>query len=207
MQNITPPDALVQERESEAPPHDDAPVTASKTAKPARALLAEAVTINRPANELYEFWRNPANLEQVMENIASIEVIDDRRSRWTVKAPGGKEVSWESVITEDIPGGEITWQSAEGADVANSGRIQFIDAGRRGTVVRATIAYEPPGGVIGQLIAKLFQREPRIQARRDLHRFKQLMEAGEIATSARNRRQREERNEEQFATIGTEQPA
>ena len=207
MQNITPPDALVQDRESETPPHDDAPVTASKTAKPARALLAEAVTINRPANELYEFWRNPANLEQVMENIASIEVIDDRRSRWTVKAPGGKEVSWESVITEDVPGGEITWQSAEGADVANSGRIQFIDAGRRGTVVRATIAYEPPGGVIGQLIAKLFQREPRIQARRDRHRFKQLMEAGEIATSARNRRQREERNEEQFATIGKEQPA
>jgi uncharacterized membrane protein len=207
MQNITPPDALVQERESEAVPHDDAPVTASKTAKPARALLAEAVTINRPANELYEFWRDPTNLEAVMENIAAIEVIDDRRSRWTVKAPGGKEVSWESVITEDIPGGEITWQSAEGADVANSGRIQFIDAGQRGTVVRATIAYEPPGGVIGQLIARLFQREPRIQARRDLHRFKQMMETGEIATSARNRRQREERNEEQFATIETELPA
>jgi uncharacterized membrane protein len=173
--------------------HDDAPVTASKTAKPDRTLLAEAVTICRPARELYDFWREPTNLVQVMENIVSIEPIDQTRSRWTVKAPGGSEVSWESVITKDVPGEEITWQSAEGADIPNSGRIEFRDAGGRGTVVRATIAYDPPGGKVGELIAKLFQREPRLQSRRDLHRFKQLMETGEIATGARNRRILEER--------------
>ncbi len=172
--------------------HDDAPVTSSKIAKPDRALSAETVTINRPARELYDFWRNPANLVQVMDNIRSIEPIDANRSRWTVRAPAGRMVSWEAVITEDVPGERITWQSAEGADVANSGRIEFRDAGERGTVVRATIAYEPPGGAIGQLIAKLFQREPRIQSRRDLRRFKQLMETGEIATAAWTRKQLEE---------------
>lgn len=172
--------------------HDDAPVTTSKTIDPSRALLAEAVTINRPAQELYEFWRNPRNLLPVMENIQAIEVIDDTRSRWTVKAPGERELSWESVVTKDVPGKEIYWQSAPGADIANSGRIEFREAGPRGTVVRATIAYDPPGGAIGQFIAKLFQREPRIQARRDLRRFKQLMETGEIATAARTRKQFEE---------------
>lgn len=172
--------------------HDDAPVTTSKTIEPSRALLAEAVTINRPAQELYEFWRNPRNLLPVMENIQAIEVIDDTRSRWTVKAPGERELSWESVVTKDVPGKEIYWQSAPGADIANSGRIEFREAGPRGTVVRATIAYDPPGGAIGQFIAKLFQREPRIQARRDLRRFKQLMETGEIATAARTRKQFEE---------------
>jgi uncharacterized membrane protein len=177
-----------QQQYSQPAEHDDAPVTASKTAKPDRALLAEAVTINRRAEELYAFWRNPANLVQVMDNIASIEPIDANRSRWTVKAPAGGTVSWESVITKDVPGSEIYWQSAPGAEVANSGRIEFREAGRRGTIVRATIAYEPPGGRIGQIVAKLFQREPRLQARRDLHRFKQLMEAGEIATGARNHR-------------------
>lgn len=169
-----------------APPsdHDDAPVTTSKTAQPERKLFAEAVTINRPARDLYDFWRNPANLVQIFDNLRAIETIDDRRSRWTVKAPAGREVSWESVITHDVPGEEITWQSAEGADVDNSGRIEFRDAGKRGTIVRATIAYAPPGGKIGELIAKLFQREPRIQTRRDLRRFKQLMETGEIATGS-----------------------
>ena len=180
---------------------DDAPVTAAKDIATDRALLAESVTINRPAAELYEFWRHPENLVQVMENIVSIETLGPDRSRWTVKAPGGNEVSWESIITKDVPGREIFWQSAEGADVANSGRIEFREAGERGAVVRAVIAYDPPGGTIGQLIAKLFQREPRIQTRRDLHRFKQLMEAGEIATSARNRRERDERNEDQNAEM------
>ncbi|MDB5723799.1 MAG: cyclase/dehydrase, partial [Novosphingobium sp.] len=163
-----------------APPieHDDAPVTASKTAKPDRTLVAEAVTINRPAQEIYEFWRNPVNLVQVMDNIESIEPLGADRSRWTVKAPAGRTVSWESVITKDVPGAEIYWQSAPDAEIANSGRIEFRDAGQRGTIVRATIAYDPPGGTIGQFIAKLFQREPRIQTRRDLRRFKQLMETG-----------------------------
>jgi uncharacterized membrane protein len=177
-----------QQQLSSSAEHDDAPVTASKTAKPDRALLAEAVTINRPAQELYDFWRDPVNLVRIMDNIEAIEPIDAHRSRWTVKAPAGGTVSWESVITKDVPGEEIYWQSAPDADVANSGRVEFRDAGQRGTVVRATIAYDAPGGKLGQMIAKLFQREPRIQARRDLHRFKQLMETGEIATGARNHR-------------------
>jgi uncharacterized membrane protein len=190
---------MAEQPQQYAPPreHDDAPVTASKTAKPDRALVAEAVTINRSPDELYRFWQDPTNLVRVMDNICAIEPIDDRRSRWTVKAPAGKEVSWESVITNDVPGQEITWQSVEGADIANNGRIEFRDAGSRGTIVRATIAYEPPAGTIGQLVAKLFQREPRIQARRDLHRFKQLMETGEIATGARNRRLLAERKGEE----------
>lgn len=188
---------MQQEQLSETVERDDAPITAAKDIHPDRTLVAESVTINRPAQELYDFWRNPANLLQVLENLVSIEVLDTHRSLWTVKAPGGNEVSWESVVTKEEPGREIYWQSAEGADVANSGRITFTDAGDRGTVVRAVIAYSPPGGTIGRTIAKLLQREPRLQTRRDLHRFKQLMEAGEIATSARNRRQRDERNEDQ----------
>ena len=86
----------------------------------------------------------------------------------------------------------IAWASQPGADVDNSGRVDFRDAGARGTVVTATILYDPPGGLVGKLIAKMFQREPAIQARRDLRRFKQLMETGEISTAAMNTKQREE---------------
>jgi len=42
----------------------------------------------------------------------------------------------------------------------------------------------PPAGEVGRLVAKLFQREPRIQGRREMKRFKMLMETGEVATSA-----------------------
>jgi uncharacterized membrane protein len=165
---------------------DDAPATSSKTINPQRELSAETVTIARPAEELYSIWRDVRNLPDFVENLESIEQIDDRRSRWTVKAPGGKTVSWVSAITDDCPGESISWQSEEGADVPNSGKVEFVDMGERGTIVRAVIAYEAPAGIIGKTVAKMFQREPRIQSRRDLRRFKQLIETGEISTNARN---------------------
>lgn len=176
----------MSEAATEHRPRDDAPITTSKDAKSERSLFAEAVTINRPAGQLYDFWRDPSNLSQFMENVESVEIIDERRSHWRVKAPMGKTVEWDSAIIDDQPGRSISWQSAEGADVANSGKVEFIDAGLRGTVVRAIIAYDPPAGIVGKVVAKIFQREPRIQARRDLRRFKQFMETGEIATGARN---------------------
>jgi len=172
---------------------DDAPITAAKGIHPDRSLSAEAITIARPAQELYDFWRDPLNLVSVMENIQSIAPIDSNRSTWTVKGPGGKHFAWESVITHEVPGREISWQSAPGGEIDNSGKVEFIDAGQRGTVVRVVIAYDAPGGIFGRTLAKLLQREPRIQTRRDLRRLKQLMETGEIATSARNRREHNER--------------
>ena len=120
-----------------------------------------------------------------MENVLRVEVVDQRRSRWVVKAPGDGTVEWESVVTEDEPGRLIAWQSVEGADVSSSGRVEFLDAAPgRGTIVRATFSYDPPAGLIGEWIAKLFQREPAIQARRDLRRLKQLLETGEVTSSA-----------------------
>ncbi len=167
-------------------PPDDAPVVTSKHLSGPRDLTASSVTINCPAQQVYDLFRDFSRLPSFMENVERIDVIDDTRSHWVVKAPAGKHVEWDAVVTEDVPGKSITWQSTEGADVANSGRVTFADAGARGAVVTATIAYDPPAGLVGKLIAKMFQREPAIQARRDLRRLKQFMETGEIATAARN---------------------
>lgn len=161
------------------------------------AILGRSATINRPAAELYAYWRDFSNLATFMENVERIDVIDDKRSHWIVKAPAGKTVEWDAIVTEDTgvtegKGGAIAWTSADGADIANSGRVEFADAGPRGTVVTATINYDPPAGSIGKIIAKMFQREPFIQARRDLRRFKQLMETGEISTNARTIAMRDE---------------
>lgn len=182
-----------QHRQNQPNGHDDAPATASKHIKPDRSLSAESVTIRRSPADLYAFWRDPLNLLAVMDNVQSIAPIDRDRSTWTVKGPGGSHHTWVSRITHDVPGQELTWQSEPGGEIDNSGRVQFLDAGRRGCIVRVTTAYDPPGGVVGRTLAKIMQREPRIQTRRDLHRLKQLMETGEIATSARNRRQHAER--------------
>ena len=165
----------------------DGDVRTSEAARDESSVIASVVTIAKPAQELYDFWRDFSNLTQVMENIERIDVADRNRSTWVVKAPGGRTVEWEAVVTEDQPGKLIAWESVEGADVRNSGRVEFHEVADRGTVVRAVIAYDPPGGPIAQFFAKLFQREPALQSRRDLRRFKQFMETGEISTSARTR--------------------
>jgi len=153
-----------------------------------RNIVSRTVTINRPRQELYAYWRNFAQLPRFMQNIISVEDTGGGRSRWTVAGPGGAEYRFESEITEDTPGQAIAWRSLPGGDVDNRGRIAFRDApAGRGTEVQAEIAWIPPYGEAGRMIAKLFQREPRIQARRDLRRFKQLMETGEIATAAMRR--------------------
>lgn len=164
---------------------------ASQIAPKGGETLGRSATINRPASELYTYWRDFSNLATFMENVERIDVINDKRSHWVVKAPAGKTVEWDAIVTED-DGHSIAWESADGADIANSGRVEFADAGPRGTVVTATINYDPPAGSIGKIIAKMFQREPFIQARRDLRRFKQLMETGEISTNARTIAMRDE---------------
>jgi uncharacterized membrane protein len=145
------------------------------------AVLGRTVTINRPREELYAFWRDFRNLATFMENVQAVTSGDGQTSHWVIKAPAGKTVEWDSILVEDIPGELIAWESAEGADIKNTGRIEFRDnTAGRGTEVSATIVYEPPAGDLGKLVAKLFQKEPKIQARRELRRFKQLMETGEI---------------------------
>jgi uncharacterized membrane protein len=167
---------------------DDAPARVSKSSdRRAEAgpgsVSGHTETINRPRADLYAFWRDFSNLPQVMQNVTSVTQIDDMRSHWVVQGPNG-QLEWDAVVTEDEPGRLIAWRSAEGADVEHSGRIEFRDAPPdRGSWVTATIAYQPPAGFIGKAVAKLSQKEPSIQTRRDLRRFKQFCETGEIATS------------------------
>ncbi|ATY31362.1 SRPBCC family protein [Sphingomonas psychrotolerans] len=169
---------------------DDAPSYVSKDSDVQKSeaqqgegtVWGRTISIMRPRDELYAFWRDFRNLPAFMENIVAIEPVDTGRSRWTVKGPNG-DYQWTSVITEDRPGEALAWASDDG-DVKNSGRIEFRDGPPgHGTYVRAILAYDPPAGFIGKAIAKLTQKEPQISATRDLRRFKQLMETGEIATT------------------------
>lgn len=178
-------DAPVQKDDAPPVASRDSDVKAAQAEHGESAVVGRTVTIGRPREEVYAFWRDFPNLVGIMENIERIDHVEARRTHWVVKGPAGKTVEWDSIVTDDEPGRLIAWRSVEGADVKNSGRVEFFDAAPgRGTMVRATIAYDPPAGMIGQWIAKLFQREPNLQVRRDLRRLKQFLETGEVTSSA-----------------------
>ena len=149
-----------------------------------RHVVEEAVTINRPAAELYRFWRAFENLPRFMRHLDSVRPAGDRRSHWIARAPAGATVEWDAEIVEERPDELIRWRSLPGAAVENAGAVRFRPApGDRGTEVAVTLEYRPPAGIAGAALAKLFGEEPSQQVDEDLHRFKQLMEAGEVATN------------------------
>ncbi|GAB4207332.1 MAG: hypothetical protein OHK0022_35440 [Roseiflexaceae bacterium] len=145
--------------------------------------VEKAIIINRPAAEIYSFWRNFEQLPQFMKHLERVETLDERRSRWTAKAPLVKQVSWEAEIIEDLPNEMIAWRSLPGADIQNSGQVRFTSLPHdRGTEVHVTLRYEPPAGAAGALVAKLFAEEPSQQIAGDLRRLRALLETGEIPT-------------------------
>jgi len=159
--------------------------TLDKKAQGGRAVFGKTLLVNRPRAELFAFWKDFTNFPRFMENVERVEDLGDGRSRWSIKAPAGSEVTLVNRVTDVREADYISWQSEPKSDVANSGKVRFEDApAGRGTYVSLIIGYDPPGGTLGKLFAKILQREPEIQARRDLRRFKQLMETGEVATNA-----------------------
>ena len=105
-----------------------------------------------------------------------------------VRAPAGQIVELETEVVDVVENERIAWRSTEASEIKTEGSVTFADApAGRGTVVTADIAYTPPAGDLGRLVAKLFAAEPNVQARHELKRFKMLMETGEIATSAYHR--------------------
>jgi len=166
---------------SDAPPwtHRDKPKGEKGT------LIGRSVTINRPRQEIYAGWRDFTRFPEYMDNVRSVEMIDQKTARWTIEAPAGNTVELVTETTHDVPGERIAWKSIEGSSITTAGEVLFFDApAGRGTIVQLVMTYNPPGGTVGKMIAKLFQREPAIQARRDLRRFKQLMETGEVTVNA-----------------------
>lgn len=158
---------------------------ASVNAEDGKALVGQTVTINKPRQELYERWKDFTRFPEFMDNVREVRTMGDGRSQWTIEAPGGTSVELLTRIVEDKPGETIAWVSDPESQVETDGRVEFADAPPgRGTYVRLLLRYKPPAGRIGQAVAKLMQREPNVQARRDLRRFKQLMETGEVTTNA-----------------------
>ena len=140
--------------------------------------------VNRPLEEVYNFWRDFQNLPRFMRHLESVENIGEGRTRWKAKGPAGIDVEWEAMIVADVPGEVITWRSLENSDVDNAGAVRFEQAaGGRGTIVRVNFEYQPLAGVLGAAVARLFGEEPNQQLDDDLRRFKQVLEVGEVVVS------------------------
>lgn len=162
------------------------------TSKGVRALVPHqlgirvdrSIAVYRPNDEVYQFFRTFRNLARFLTHVRDIREIDDKHSHWFVRGPAGMELEWDAEIINDQPNELISWRTVGSADVESTGSVRFERApGERGTIVSVSLNYLPPAGALGAAIAKLLGEEPETQIKEDLRRLKQILEAGEVATT------------------------
>ena len=150
-----------------------------------------SVEINKPAAELFRFWRNFENLPTFMRHLKSVKMLDDRRSHWIAEGPAGTSVEWDAEVINEVENELIGWRSLEGSEVDNAGSVRFSPTSDgRATRVSVSLQYNPPAGSLGAAVAKLLGTDPKKQVKTDMRRFKELMEIGHITTSAANEKPR-----------------
>jgi uncharacterized membrane protein len=146
-----------------------------------------SITIGKSANELYRFWREPQNLSQILGEVGQVTQVSGGRQHWVVNGPFNQRLEWDTQIVEDRPGEMVRWKSVDGASLPNEGLVHFRPApGDRGTEVTLYFRFDPPGGTLGNTLAKRLGIVPRMAAEKVLRRFKSLVETGEIPTLKHN---------------------
>lgn len=146
--------------------------------------IRTSVSIDRPAEELYQFWHGFTRLPQFMRYLEEVTPSGPNRTHWVARAPVGPRVQWDSEVTADEPNERIAWRSVEGSMLMNEGEVRFIpavSAADQGTMVELAMRIHPPGGAAGSAIGQLLSGMTEQTIDADLHRFKRLMESGGTA--------------------------
>ena len=142
--------------------------------------VAYAVTIYRPRQEVYAFWREWQNLPRFARHLKSVEDLGNGKTRWTAEGPK-EDVTWEAETTAEVQGERIAWQSTGYSDVPNQGEVIFRDAPMdRGTEVVAELSYDMPYGFLGEMAAKASGTSPEAEIGEAMRRFKCILECGEL---------------------------
>lgn len=147
---------------------------------PGGRVLRAAVTIARDPRDVFAFWTAFENLPTFIRRLVRVERLADRRTRWTMRGPGGAPIVWEADIINEIEPEVLAWRSAPGWDVVSAGSVRFAPARNGGTEVRVAMQYENPGGSLGRAVGWLTNFVPAIELREDLRRLKQRLETGEV---------------------------
>jgi uncharacterized membrane protein len=137
-----------------------------------------SIEVDVPVGTAYNQWTQFEHFPAFMEGVRSVRQLDDRRVHWKAEI-GGKDVEWDSVITEQVPDARIAWRSTSGAE--NAGAVDFHRLSDSKCRVSLQIDYEPEGAIekAGDAIGVVKSR-----VKGDLERFKDYIEKRGTETGA-----------------------
>lgn len=186
------------------PGAEQIPVVRQLSSTPNQLRVRKTLTVNRPAEELYQYWRNLENLPTFMHHVRSVRQIDDQRSHWVVNVLDNMEMEWEAQITVDRPNEMIAWETMPDADLQHKGYVKFIPTAR-GTEVSVSMDYDPPGTMLEKLMGGAVRFIAAQQIKEEIRNFKRIMEAGEIPTTKGQPAARREAWQQRAHREGSEQ--
>jgi uncharacterized membrane protein len=130
----------------------------------------KTIIVHAPVSEVYQFWTQFDRFPEFMSNIKEVTKTGERMSHWVAKGPLGTSVEWDAETTMLEPNKRIAWNSRDNGDITTSGQVTFNELGTNQTEIHVVLKYDPPAGVVGDIVAKLFS-DPQAQLDEDLERF------------------------------------
>jgi uncharacterized membrane protein len=145
--------------------------------------VVKSIVVDRSVDECYSFWLDFEKFPHFMEHLDSVTITGENTSHWIACAPFGQTIEWDAEIVKTEKNHLIEWRSLEGSEVFHAGSVRFepVDDGQKCRVT-VTLRWEPPAGIAGYAIAKIFGEEPSQQVEDDLCRFKEVLEGGQVSS-------------------------
>lgn len=107
-----------------------------------------SVVVHAPSRQVWDLWSHFNDFPKFMSHVKEVTYRDKERSHWVVDVVGAHE--WDAVNENWIEGKQIGWRSVDGLE--NSGIVTFDSLGDNQTRINVTLDYNPPAGVLGDLV-------------------------------------------------------
>lgn len=140
-------------------------------------VTVRAVTVDRPAHEVREVFRDAERLRVILDRPATVEPTGE--GAWRCRVDDVSRRGAEAAVRQS--GNLLSWD-VEQDPLPHEGRVLLTPApGRRGTEIRVELRY--PGSRLGRLAAGLRGRDPDQVLRTTLRRLKSVLECGQVVST------------------------
>jgi len=144
--------------------------------------IETSVTIQRPVEKVFEFYRHFKNLPSFLGDVMAIDETGPSTSRWTIQGPLGIRVRWTIRVTEERPNELIRYETVT-PGLKTYWEIHFTPGSAAGeTTVREVM--RAPLGRLGRAALALIGKFPAEETSSNLHRLKELMETGRVTDTS-----------------------
>jgi uncharacterized membrane protein len=144
--------------------------------------IEASVTIQRPVEKVFGFYRDFKNLPSFLGDVMAIEQTGPATSRWTIQGPLGIRAHWTIHVTEERADNLIRYETVSAPGLRTCWEIYFAAPREGETEVREVM--KAPLGRLGRAALALIGKFPAEEVSANLHRLKQVMETGRVTDAS-----------------------